>query len=260
MQALSGGGTVSVSREAPARRREQLMTREKSFKRLVRARMEKTGERYAAARAALLAATESPKSTEQPVLVTSDAEIRRRTGRGWEQWFDLLDEWQADQADQLTHREMARRVAAELGIDPLVWEAQAVTYSYERARGLRVVGQRADGFAITASKTMAVPADRLFDALVDPSRRAGWLPDGQLSERTSTKPSSVRFDWADGRTRVNVAVVAKAPDKCTVTLEHARLADAAEADRMKAYWRERLTVLKTQLEAGGSVALTSRRS
>ena len=37
------------------------MTTQKSFKRLVRARMEKTGERYAAARAALLTA-EDPLS------------------------------------------------------------------------------------------------------------------------------------------------------------------------------------------------------
>ena len=41
------------------------MTRQKSFKRLVRARMEKTGESYSAARASLLAANE-PKATEGP--------------------------------------------------------------------------------------------------------------------------------------------------------------------------------------------------
>jgi hypothetical protein len=46
------------------------MTRQKSFKRLVRARMEKTGERYAAARAALLAA-DQPQATEAPALTVS---------------------------------------------------------------------------------------------------------------------------------------------------------------------------------------------
>ncbi|HET6954451.1 MAG TPA: hypothetical protein VFI47_29065, partial [Acidimicrobiales bacterium] len=161
------------------------MTREKSFKRLVRARMGKTGESYTSARAVLLAAAEPPAGAEPPVLATSDAEIRRRTGRGWEEWFDVLDAWPAD---GLAHREIARRVADELGIEPLVWEAQAVTLSYERARG-RAVGQRADGFAVTASRTVAVPVERLFDAFVDRSRRAGWLPDGQLSERTATRPT-----------------------------------------------------------------------
>jgi len=68
------------------------MTRHKSFKRLVRSRMEKTGESYTAARASLLGA-EEPKATERPPLTTSEEAIRRRTGRGWEEWFDMLDEW-----------------------------------------------------------------------------------------------------------------------------------------------------------------------
>ena len=136
------------------------MTRQKSFKRFVRARMDKTGESYTRARAVLLAAAEQPSAAEQPALITSDETIRRRSGRGWEEWFDLLDKWQAA---TLSHKEIARLVAQELRIDPLVWEAQAVTISYERARGMRVVGQRADGFAVTAAKTVAVPIDRLFE-------------------------------------------------------------------------------------------------
>lgn len=171
------------------------MTRQRSFKRLVRTRMEKTGESYTAARASLLAATEETTEAEPPVLATSDRTIRRRTGRSWEEWFDLLDDWGAS---ELPHKETARLVAAELKIQPLVWEAQAVTVSYERARGLRQVGQRADGFAVTAAKTVAVPVGQLYDAFIDPSQRRSWLPDGQLSERTATKPRSVRFDWGDG--------------------------------------------------------------
>src|SRR3954468_22044064 len=120
------------------------MTKQRSFKRFVRARMEKTGESYAAARAVLLAATEPTAGSpdgDRPPLVTSDENIRRRTGRGWEEWFDLLDDWGAAQR---THRETARWVAERLGIGPLVWEAQAVTHSYERVRGLREVGEHAD--------------------------------------------------------------------------------------------------------------------
>jgi hypothetical protein len=47
------------------------MTRHRSFKRLVRARMEKTGESYTAARAMLLAA-EEPEERDGPRLATSD--------------------------------------------------------------------------------------------------------------------------------------------------------------------------------------------
>ena len=219
------------------------MTRQRSFKRLVRARMEKTGESYAAARATLLTA-EKPKAAEGAILTVSDEVIRRRTGRGWEEWFDLLDEWGALERP---HPEIARWLREEQGIDG--WSSQSVTVSYERARAGRAVGEHADGFAVTASKTVDVPVERLFDAFVDPALRERWLPDGELRERTSTRPRSARFDWGDGETRVIVGFDAKGETKSTVSLAHERLPDAEAADRMKGYWRERVAALKPVLEA-----------
>ncbi|MGH3112079.1 MAG: hypothetical protein ACRDOP_01265 [Gaiellaceae bacterium] len=226
------------------------MTRHKSFKRLVRGRMEKTGESYTTARAMLLAAQE-PEASEGPPLATSDEAIRERTGRGWEEWFDLLDEWGAAER---THREIARWVAEQQGAEPLAWNVQAVAVGYERARGGRAVGQRADGFAITASKTVAVPVERLFDAFTDEATRDRWLPDGELRERTATRPRSARFDWGDGETRVNGTFLAKGEAKSTVALEHARLPGAEEAEATKGWWRERLNALKSVLEGGEVVA------
>jgi uncharacterized protein YndB with AHSA1/START domain len=220
------------------------MTTQRSFKRLVRARMAKTGESYTAARAMLLAAAE-PTDSGPPALATSDEAIRDRTGRGWEEWFDLLDDWGAAER---THRETARWVAGRQGAHPLAWNVQAVVSSYERTRGLRAVGEHADGFAITASKTVAVPVDRLYDAFVDATLRARWLPDAELRERTATKPRSVRFDWGDGASRVHVTFAPKGDDRSTAALQHVRLADSQEADRMKAYWRERVASLKEELE------------
>jgi hypothetical protein len=221
------------------------MTRQRSFKRLVRSRMEKTGESYTAARAVLLAGEEKPRAAEQQWLATSDERIRERTGRGWEEWFDLLDEWGAAER---THREIARWVADQLGIGPLVWDAQAITSSYERARGLRAVGETEQGFAVSATRTVAVPVERLFDAVVDESQRLSWLPDGELSERTATRPKSARFDWGDGASRVHVVFDSKGEEKSTMALQHVRLPDGQEAERMKAYWRARTTALKEELE------------
>jgi uncharacterized protein YndB with AHSA1/START domain len=220
------------------------MTEHKSFKRLVRARMAKTGESYMAARAMLLRA-EGPEEITGVRLATSDEKIRQRTGHGWEEWFDILDQWGAAER---THREIARWVAEQQSIEPLAWNAQAVVGSYERARGLRAAGEKADGYAITVSKTVAVAVERLYDAVVDRSLRERWLPDGELSDRTATKPRSARFDWGDGETRVNVTFLTKDETKSTVALEHRRLADADEADRMKGYWRQRLAALKEMLE------------
>jgi hypothetical protein len=218
------------------------MTRQKSFKRLVRARMEKTGESYTAARASLLAA-EEPKATEGPALTMSDQAIRRRTGRGWEEWFDLLDEWGAAER---SHPEMARWIAEEHGVRG--WDSQSVVVSYERARGLRAVGEHADGFTVTATKTVAVPIERLYEAFVDEALRLSWLPEGDLRERTATRPKSARFDWGETDTRVVVGFIDKGDGRSTAALAHEKLPDAAEAERMKAFWRERVGVLKALLE------------
>ena len=210
------------------------MTTQKSFKRLVRTRMEKTGESYTAARAMLLRASEP-----EPQLVASDERIRERTGRGWEEWFDLLDEWGAAER---THRETARWVAEQQDAHPLAWNVQAVVSSYERTRGLRVAGQKEDGFSITASKTIGVPIERLYDAFFATA-------DDRLRERTVTRPLRARFDWGDDGSRVHVTFDASGESKSRIVVEHARLADADEAERMKTFWRERLTELKGRLDA-----------
>jgi hypothetical protein len=212
--------------------------------------MDKTGESYTAARRVLLAAVDEPSQPEA-VLVASDADIRRRTGRGWEEWFDLLDSWGAG---DLGHRATAKKVAELLGIGPLVWEAQAVTTSYERARGLRGVGERVDGFGMSATRTIAASPGAVFDAFVDASQRARWLPDTDMVERTATRPLRARFDWGDGTSRVHVLLHERGPAKTTVSVEHARLRDATEVEKQKAYWRERLLALKGLLEGGGADA------
>src|ERR1700753_159576 len=114
------------------------MTEHKSFKRLVRARMEKTGESYTTARARVLRADE-PATAPALRLATSDERIRERTGRGWEEWFAALDEWGATERP---HREIARWLAEQQGLDPLAWNVQAVVSSYELTRGVREVGER----------------------------------------------------------------------------------------------------------------------
>jgi hypothetical protein len=220
------------------------VTEHKSFKRLVRARMEKTRESYTAARAMLLRGGE-PGGAVEVRLATSDEKIRQRTGRGWEEWFEVLDEWGA--ADR-SHRETARWLAEQQGLHPLAWNVQAIAASYERARGLREPGEKDDGYAITASRTVGVPVGKLYDAVVDESLRAGWLPDGRLSLRRATKPKSARFDWGDGQTRVNVTFLAKGEDRSTIAVEHRRMDSADEAQRMKSYWRARIAALKGELE------------
>src|SRR4051812_26250564 len=114
------------------------MTTDKAQKKAVRARMEKTGERYTAARQHIVdAPAETDPAIEPPVVAPlparvadpgmSDEAVAKATGQGWDHWFALLDAWAARDHN---HTEIARYVASDLHIGD--WWAQMVTVGYER--------------------------------------------------------------------------------------------------------------------------------
>jgi uncharacterized protein YdhG (YjbR/CyaY superfamily)/uncharacterized protein YndB with AHSA1/START domain len=168
----------------------------------------------------------------------TDEAIRRRTGRGWDEWFVLIDGWRAPERG---HKALTAWLADEHGVDG--WSAQSVAVAYERARGGRGLGERPDGYQVSASKTVPVAVEVLYRAFMDDALRPRWLPDAELRLRTATAPKTARFDWGDGATRVVVGFTPKGDAKSVVTVSHERLPDAAEAQRMKEYWRERLAPL-----------------
>jgi hypothetical protein len=110
------------------------------------------------------------------------------------------------------------------------WWAQAITNGYERATGMRLKHQQADGFTIYASRTIAVSVEALFDAFVNDGRRPEWLSDATMTLRTSVPGRVARFDWNGGPTRLGVTFDRKGPAKCTVAVAHERLPDADEAE------------------------------
>jgi hypothetical protein len=233
-----------------------MMTSRKSFKSRVRTRMDKTGESYTTARRHLLARAEpaepaepaDPAAPPAPAAGTirerfSDASVRQRTGRGWDEWFALLDDWRASTRG---HTEITRWLATAHQVPG--WWTQSIAVAYEQARGMRAPGQTSGGdFSAGASRTVAVPVRHLFEAFVDESLRRRWLPGVTLRIRTATAPRTLRADWTDG-TRIAVGFTAKGDARAQVAVAHEKLTDARRAAEMKAYWRERLTVLRQLLE------------
>jgi hypothetical protein len=171
--------------------------------------------------------------------------VRRATGRARHEWFALLDEWGAGGRQ---YREIADWLTSEHAISS--WWAQKLIVEYEEARGLRPRGVRPDGtFEVSASKTVAAPIERAFEAFVEAELRNRWLPGVALRERTSQHPRSVRFDWEDGETRLAVTFAASGDNRTQVAVQHERLPDVRSAGEMKAYWRERLAALSSVLES-----------
>ena len=230
------------------------MPANKDFKRLVRGRMQKTGESYTTARAHLLkqkpaaAAAARPSAARSAAIDyarlagRSDAIVKERTGCTWERWVKALDH---AQAYTWTHREIAGYVHEKYKVPG--WWAQTVTVGYERIKGLRAVGQRRDGsFEANKSRTFSVPLVRLYRAFHDARTRAQWLPGVDLTVRTATRGKSMRITWPD-RTSVAVGFSGRGQGKSQVAVQHEKLADRAAQVRMKQYWAERLDALEQVL-------------
>lgn len=224
------------------------MTRDASFKRRVRDRMTKTGESYAAARRHVDEKRERVGAARGRLADTTDRPSEERvveaTGRRWDEWFAVLDGWGARAR---THGETAAFLVEEHGVPG--WWSQSITVWYQRERGMRLKHQQADGFSVSASKTVAAPPDAVFTAFVDARTRRRWLTGARMRLRASTPVRTARFDWDGGATRVNVTFDAKSPTKTVVAVAHERLPDPDEAEAAKTAWRERLNALKSYLES-----------
>jgi len=174
------------------------------------------------------------------------AAVLRATGRPWSEWLSVLDR---AGAGAMAHKDIALLLSRKYGVPD--WWSQMVTVGYEQARGLRAAGERKDGFAASASRTVQADLARLYDAWSDHALRARWLLDAPVEVRRSTDGKSMRLTWTAGDSRVDVGFQAKGPGKSQVAVEHARLKDARAATRQKAFWTAALGRLKALLEAGG---------
>lgn len=177
----------------------------------------------------------------------SDESVQKATRRGWQEWFTLLD---GAGAHEWKHAEMARWLKGEQGAS--AWWSQMVTVEYERARGLRQVHEKADGFAASASKTLPIAVEELHGWWAEAGRRRRWLAAKGMTVRKATAPKSVRMTWSDGSS-VNATFFAKGEGKSQVTVDHEKLADAAAVARVKAEWKVALGRL-AELVGGGSTA------
>jgi hypothetical protein len=186
------------------------------------------------------AETALPARVAEPGM--SDAAIQRATGKSWDEWFALLDAWQGTTHN---HTEIARHVYETYGIDG--WWAQSVTVGYERARGMRALHERPDGFSGNASRTFPVPVARLFAAFVEQDERERWLEGIELRNRTSQPSKSARFDVLPEDGRLAVTFVAKGPYKSAAQVQQERLADANDVACWKALWKEQLAGLASYL-------------
>ena len=234
------------------------MTLQKKLKKTIRARSEKTGESYTAARRQVLLAREKPAKAPKPPAkggITEESVIKK-TGHGLDHWFGVLD---AFGAATKGHTAAAAHLYDAHGVPG--WHAQGITVAYERARGLREVNQACTGkFQVSVSKTVPATVTEVADALRSADRRAAWLQGAEpglvqaLAEAfAGPKPREVklktdyawlRFPW-EGRT-VEIRITGK-PSGASVVADNKDLPDPALVEQRRAQWRAALEGLQRYL-------------
>jgi uncharacterized protein YndB with AHSA1/START domain len=172
-----------------------------------------------------------------------DDAVRERTGKGWAEWFAILD---AAGAKKMSHKEMAQWLY-DNHLDS-GWWSQMVVVTYEQERGLREKHQKPEGYEISVSRTVEAPIQKAFRVCDDVKSRDRWLGDKGLTVRKATKNHSIRLTWSDGKTHVEFRFLEKGREKCQVVASHRKLAGAKDAARMKKYWAAALERLKAALE------------
>lgn len=218
------------------------MTTQQTFKRRVRERMARTGERYAQARRVLLeqqAATPRVGGREwvsQPEM--SDEAIRANTGRGWNEWCDLIEAFDGHVEG---HSAVVEHLMAEH--DLTGWWAQGVTVSWERITGQRLPYQQSDGlFGVSKTKTMAVDADELRALLLDPEGRDALFPDMTTELRSRPTSKNVRIAMEEGS--VEFTLTPKPNGRTSVNVAHTRLPEHTVVPAWQDFWTEWLEALE----------------
>ncbi|MBW3664998.1 MAG: DUF4287 domain-containing protein [Actinobacteria bacterium] len=214
------------------------MTRNESFKRRIRARMAKTGEKYGAARRVLIEqATRRSSAGWVAEPEQTDEVIRDRTGRGWDEWRELIDAWPGHDEG---HGAVAAWLQAEHDVDG--WWAQAVTLGWERITGRRLRHQMVDGtFTANRSATITVEVDSLRELLLDADGRELLFPGIDVELRSRPTSKNVRLGLGDGI--VQIAIVPRDDDRATVHVAHEKLPTADEVTLWKEFWGDWLAAL-----------------
>ncbi|CAN5593798.1 hypothetical protein BH09PLA1_BH09PLA1_30450 [soil metagenome] len=171
----------------------------------------------------------------------SSEAVEKATGKTWPQWLKLLD---AAGCREMNHKEIVAVIHSKYGIGP--WWRQMVTVGYEQARGMRKTNQKVDGFSFSLSRTIAAPAENIFDAWTKPALLKRWTNGERFEVTTATRAKSVRLKWPD-QTRVSVAIYPKGAARAQMVIEHGKIPTATAMAKLKKLWSKRIDELSAML-------------
>jgi len=181
--------------------------------------------------------------SKSPNPKIGDEALKAKTGKTWKEWFAALDK---AGANKMSHSEIADYLYEKLKVPG--WWNQMVAVTYEQVRGLRQKYEKPEGYEISVSKVIPVPLSSLYKSWMDEKVRNSWLKEKGMVVRKATPNKSIRAAWNDKKTRLEVNFYAKGSSKSQVVVQHAKLGNMSQAEKMKKYWKEKLEKLDAALE------------
>jgi uncharacterized protein YndB with AHSA1/START domain len=175
--------------------------------------------------------------------ISNDA-VKKRTGKNWQEWYKLLDD---AGARKMNHKDITTWIYYNNNVSG--WWAQMITTNYEQAVKGRMRHEKPGGFEISKGKTVSVPISKLYSAWEKKLLRDKWLSKPNMKIKNATPGKSMLATWVDEKTTLNVYFYNKGKDKSQVSVQHLKLKDSREAEKMKKYWDTNLSKLKKYLEA-----------
>lgn len=212
--------------------------------------------------------TRKTKDSKAPRV--SSESVLESTGRGWDEWFDLLDD---AGAAKWNHRETVKYLESAHPHLESSWWRQSITVAYEKARGKRVEGQTADaGFQVGVQRTVSSTAEATWQMIV--SHPEIWLGEGasitieagaryEVPRRSDSpgargeirvvKPGErLRMTWQpDGWSApatLQLTVMRKDSGRTAIHAHLEKLPDAKTREAMRVRWKEALERLATAIE------------
>lgn len=179
--------------------------------------------------------------------------VQGATGRTWDEWFEALD---GAGADGRTHKEIVTIVRDDLGLDKPWWQ-QEITVAYERARGMRTLGETASaGFEIGVQRSLPMSQEEAWNLITTPPGRDMWLgsveqvewapgtayetAEGTRGEIRSVEPGTrVRLTWqprAWERPSTLQLYLQPRARGTAIRFHHEKLADAEAREEMREHW------------------------
>jgi len=204
--------------------------------------------------------------TPKAIRPLTDAQIKTRTGKTWDQWFETLDKFCGVEKGR---REIGYTLHGKPGVDG--WLSTVIVVEYEAARNVLEPDGRPKGYTVCVTRTIVAPVAAAYAAW---STDAGWntwfakkskvdlkvggrysTASGDAGEFTRiTDGKAIEFTWENPKHKPGTLVEAAfkpkgiGNDKCVVTVSHERIQTRAEADDLKDAFTGVLNTLKKVLE------------